>query len=95
MEDFAYANADQILRGRSVKLIKGDGHITLASCDDWARRTEVLTVQGRSGNSLGHATTVAFTDDDVLGRRNDGHVSLFPGVDAKGPHDEFQLAPAG
>ncbi|MFY4720925.1 trypsin-like serine protease [Streptomyces sp. LaBMicrA B280] len=40
----------------------------------------------------------AFTGDsaaDVLVRWSDGHVSLFPGVDAKGLHAEVRLAPAG
>ena len=42
-------------------------------------------------------TAGAFTTnpaaDDILVRWSDGHVSLFPGVDTKGLHDEVQLAP--
>ncbi|MGW1171893.1 trypsin-like serine protease [Streptomyces sp. NPDC002550] len=34
------------------------------------------------------------TANDILVRWNDGHVSYFTGVDAKGLHDEIQLAPA-
>ncbi|MER6025610.1 S1 family peptidase [Streptomyces sp. NPDC001851] len=34
------------------------------------------------------------TANDILVRWNDGHVSYFTGVDAKGLHDEVQLAPA-
>ncbi|MFH8336529.1 trypsin-like serine protease [Streptomyces sp. AM6-12] len=41
------------------------------------------------------AFTTGTTADDILVRWNDGHVSLFTGVDAKGLHDEIQLAPAG
>ncbi|WP_031227374.1 S1 family peptidase [Streptomyces roseochromogenus] len=40
------------------------------------------------------AFTANTTADDIIVRWNDGHVSLFPGVDAKGLHDEIQLAPA-
>ncbi|QIY69654.1 trypsin-like serine protease [Streptomyces sp. RLB1-33] len=44
-------------------------------------------------------TAGAFTTntvaDDILVCWKDGHVSLFPGADAKGLHDEVQLAPAG
>ncbi|MFC9636270.1 trypsin-like serine protease [Streptomyces mirabilis] len=40
------------------------------------------------------AFTANTAADDILVRWNDGHVSLFPGVDAKGLHDEVQLTPA-
>ncbi|MFD8723137.1 S1 family peptidase [Streptomyces sp. NPDC059629] len=40
------------------------------------------------------AFTTNTTADDILVRWSDGHVSLFPGADAKGLHDEVQLAPA-
>ncbi|MFF4466437.1 hypothetical protein ACFY13_44120 [Streptomyces mirabilis] len=50
VEDYAYPNADQIQREAGIKLIKGDGHITLATCDDSGRQIKVLTVQGLSGN---------------------------------------------
>ncbi|MEV6023600.1 hypothetical protein [Streptomyces sp. NPDC052036] len=50
VEDFAYPNADRIQRDQGIKLIKGDGHITLSTCDDSAQQIKVLTVQGQSGN---------------------------------------------
>ncbi|MFI1165377.1 hypothetical protein ACH4UM_17635 [Streptomyces sp. NPDC020801] len=53
VEDFAYPNADQIQRDKGIKLIKGDGHITLSACDDSAQQIKVLTVQGPSGNPQG------------------------------------------
>ncbi|MGW1171892.1 hypothetical protein [Streptomyces sp. NPDC002550] len=53
VEDYAYPNADQIQRDQGIKLIKGDGHITLATCDDSAQQIKVLTVQGQSGNPQG------------------------------------------
>ncbi|MFF3518833.1 trypsin-like serine protease [Streptomyces sp. NPDC002573] len=39
------------------------------------------------------AFTANTTANDILVRWNDGHVSLFTGADAKGLHDETQLAP--
>ncbi|MFF7185593.1 hypothetical protein ACFZAR_10165 [Streptomyces sp. NPDC008222] len=53
VEDFAYPNADRIQRDQGIKLIKGDGHITLSTCDDSAQQIKVLTVQGQSGNPQG------------------------------------------
>jgi hypothetical protein len=53
VEDFAYPNAEQIQRDQGIKLIRGDGHITLATCDDSAQQIKVLTVQGPSGNPQG------------------------------------------
>ncbi|MFI1168695.1 trypsin-like serine protease [Streptomyces sp. NPDC020801] len=50
----------------------------------WADAT-VVTAGALTGDT---------TADDVLVRWNDGHVSLFPGVDGKGLHDEIRLAPA-
>lgn len=41
------------------------------------------------------AFTVNTTANDILVRWNDGHVSLFTGVDAKGLHEEIPLAPVG
>ncbi|MFE0508845.1 hypothetical protein [Streptomyces sp. NPDC058964] len=41
------------------------------------------------------AFTTDTSADDVIVRWNDGHVSLFPGIDAKGLHTQVQLAPAG
>ncbi|MFF3911473.1 hypothetical protein ACFYZJ_37345 [Streptomyces sp. NPDC001848] len=53
VEDFAYPNADQIQHDKGIKLIKGDGHITLAACDESAQQIRVLTVQGQGGNPQG------------------------------------------
>ncbi|MER6067444.1 hypothetical protein ACFYZB_45545 [Streptomyces sp. NPDC001852] len=53
VEDYAYPNADQIQKAQGIKLIRGDGHITLATCDDSAQQIKVLTVQGQSGNPQG------------------------------------------
>ncbi|SOE24950.1 hypothetical protein SAMN05442782_1621 [Streptomyces sp. OK228] len=53
VEDYAYPNADRIQRDQGIKLIKGDGHITLATCDDSAQQIKVLTVQGPSGDPQG------------------------------------------
>ncbi|MGW5251355.1 S1 family peptidase, partial [Streptomyces sp. NPDC004129] len=40
------------------------------------------------------AFTANTAANDVIVRWNDGHVSLFTGIDAKGLHDEVRLAPA-
>jgi hypothetical protein len=53
IEDFAYPNADQIQRDQGIKLIRGDGHIVLSTCDDSPGQIKVLTVQGQSGNPQG------------------------------------------
>ncbi|MDF3298748.1 hypothetical protein [Streptomyces tropicalis] len=53
VEDYAYPNADQIQHDQGIKLIKGDGHITLATCGDSAQQIKVLTVQGPSGDTQG------------------------------------------
>ncbi|MFF4961396.1 hypothetical protein [Streptomyces sp. NPDC001222] len=53
VEDFAYPNADQIQHDKGIRLIKGDGHITLAACDESAQQIRVLTVQGQGGNPQG------------------------------------------
>lgn len=53
VEDFAYPNAAAILRDKGIKLIKGDGHITLADCDDKASQIKVLTVQGEGADKQG------------------------------------------
>ena len=50
VEDFAYPDADRIQRDQGIKLIKGDGHITLATCDDTAQQIKVLSVQAEGGN---------------------------------------------
>jgi hypothetical protein len=53
VEDFAYPNAGQIQRDQGIKLIKGDGHITLATCDASVQQIKVFTVQGKGGDLQG------------------------------------------
>ncbi|MDX3018466.1 hypothetical protein [Streptomyces acidiscabies] len=53
VEDFSYPNADQIQREKGIKLIRGDGHITLAACDSASSQIRVQTVQGSDGSSQG------------------------------------------
>ncbi|MFJ5532669.1 hypothetical protein [Streptomyces sp. NPDC093261] len=53
VEDFSYPNADQIQHDKGIKLIKGDGHILLATCDGSAQQIKVLTVQAPSGPPQG------------------------------------------
>ncbi|MFF9410880.1 hypothetical protein ACF1B0_36025 [Streptomyces anandii] len=53
VEDYAYPNADRIQHDQGIKLIKGDGHIVLAACDDSVQQIKVLTVQGPSGDPQG------------------------------------------
>lgn len=50
VESFAYPNADQALRDKGIKLIKGDGHITFVACDDSADQISVMTVKGEDAN---------------------------------------------
>ncbi len=59
VEDFAYPNAEQIFKDKGIKLIKGDGHITLADCKDTTNAVQVyargqdtpfcFSVTGRGG----------------------------------------------
>ncbi|QDN96053.1 S1 family peptidase [Streptomyces sp. RLB1-9] len=72
-----------IYPGLSGKALPGEIKIRPAK-SNWADAT-VVTAGAFTANT---------TADDVLVRWNDGHVSLFTGVDAKGLHDEVQLAPA-
>ncbi len=41
VEDFDYPQADKIFEERGIKLKRGDGHITLATCDDRPGLVEV------------------------------------------------------
>ncbi|QNP75551.1 hypothetical protein IAG44_03245 [Streptomyces roseirectus] len=45
-EDFSYPNAAKIEAERGIKLVRGDGHITLAACDDAADQIKVLSRTG-------------------------------------------------
>ncbi|MDT9686348.1 hypothetical protein RND61_30395 [Streptomyces sp. TRM76323] len=57
VEDFNYPQADKILAEQGIKLKRGDGHITLATCGDptllevWARSKEKICfrVTGNQG----------------------------------------------
>jgi hypothetical protein len=44
VEDFAYPNADKILKDRGITLIRGDGHVQLADCKD---ATDAVQVYAR------------------------------------------------
>ncbi|MEW1637594.1 hypothetical protein AB0469_26430 [Streptomyces sp. NPDC093801] len=43
VEDFAYPNADQILASQGIKLVRGDGKITLADCDNNLKQIRVYS----------------------------------------------------
>ncbi|EST19954.1 hypothetical protein M878_41005 [Streptomyces roseochromogenus subsp. oscitans DS 12.976] len=75
-----------IYPGMNGKSLPGELKIRPARPDksNWADATVVAA----------GAFTANTTADDIIVRWSDGHVSLFPGVDAKGLHDEFRLAPA-
>ncbi|MGW0392866.1 hypothetical protein ACWDYJ_18585 [Streptomyces sp. NPDC003042] len=44
VEDGAYPNADKILADKGIKLVRGDGNITLADCDDTKKQIRVIAV---------------------------------------------------
>ncbi|HEY8984855.1 MAG TPA: hypothetical protein VIU15_35435 [Streptomyces sp.] len=46
VEDFAYPNAGRIQAEQGIKLVRGDGHITLATCNDAADQIKVLSRVG-------------------------------------------------
>ncbi|MDT0452038.1 hypothetical protein [Streptomyces hesseae] len=45
VEDFEYPQADKIFQDRGIKLKRGDGHITLATCDSRPGLIEIMTEQ--------------------------------------------------
>lgn len=47
VEDFEYPQADKIFQERGIKLKRGDGHITLVTCDSQPGLIEIMTEQGR------------------------------------------------
>ncbi|MFE7121312.1 hypothetical protein ACFU99_38370 [Streptomyces sp. NPDC057654] len=59
VEDFAYPNAEQILKEQGIRLIRGDGRIMLADCSDATNAVQVyardqdepfcFSVTGRGG----------------------------------------------
>ncbi|GHC53868.1 secreted protein [Streptomyces cinnamoneus] len=46
VEDFAYPNADAILKEKGIKLVQGDGHIMLADCAA-STDIQVMTTQSK------------------------------------------------
>ncbi|RNL71200.1 hypothetical protein [Streptomyces sp. I6] len=64
VEDFAYPGAAKILQDRGLKLIKGDGHILAAACDESPNQIRIWTRVGdeadrfcfRATASTGHLT---------------------------------------
>ncbi|MGI5196197.1 hypothetical protein ACQEVY_21505 [Streptomyces sp. CA-288835] len=57
VEDFNYPGADKIQAEQGITLIRGDGHITLAACDDTADQLKVLTRAGAAGEFCFTATS--------------------------------------
>ncbi|MEW1905705.1 FG-GAP-like repeat-containing protein [Streptomyces sp. NPDC086147] len=52
-EDGSYPNAAQILAEKGIKLVRGDGNITLADCDPSAEQIRVMAVKDESVNRQG------------------------------------------
>ncbi|MGW1765895.1 trypsin-like serine protease [Streptomyces sp. NPDC002073] len=53
VEDGAYPNAAQILTDKGIKLLRGDGNITLAECSETAKQIRVMTVADAAANRAG------------------------------------------
>ncbi|MFI0242972.1 hypothetical protein [Streptomyces sp. NPDC016845] len=53
MEDFSYPSAASILANKGIRLIRGDGKLVLADCDDNAQQIRVLTKADPSVNRAG------------------------------------------
>ncbi|MER7623848.1 FG-GAP-like repeat-containing protein [Streptomyces sp. NPDC126503] len=53
VEDGSYPNATQILAEKGIKLIRGDGNITLADCDPNVKQIRVMAVKDESVNRQG------------------------------------------
>ncbi|MCP3819228.1 hypothetical protein NLX86_14280 [Streptomyces sp. A3M-1-3] len=53
VEDFAYPGAAQVLKDKGIKLVSGDGHITLVDCDDTAPQIRVMSVKDPAVNRDG------------------------------------------
>ncbi|WP_327282035.1 MULTISPECIES: trypsin-like serine protease [unclassified Streptomyces] len=52
-EDGAYPGAAQILAQKGIKLVRGDGNITLADCKADAKQIRVMTVEDPAANRAG------------------------------------------
>ncbi|WP_232788894.1 hypothetical protein [Streptomyces odonnellii] len=57
VEFFGYPGAERILATKGIKLVKGDGHILLAECDQAPGQIKVLTV---GDDSVGRDDTYCF-----------------------------------
>ncbi|WP_414168821.1 hypothetical protein ACMATS_22370 [Streptoverticillium reticulum] len=57
VEDFAYPGATQILRDKGIKLVRGDGHLLLADCNDNKPQIKVMT---KADASVGRAGQYCF-----------------------------------
>ncbi|MYQ49686.1 hypothetical protein GTW40_32525 [Streptomyces sp. SID4985] len=53
VEDFGYPGADRVLAEKGIKLLRGDGHIVLADCDQAAPQIRVYTVADASSGRQG------------------------------------------
>ncbi|UQA97089.1 hypothetical protein [Streptomyces halobius] len=63
VEDFSYPNAEKILQEKGIKLIRGDGHLTLADCGTSPQQIKVWT---RNGDFCFQATAKqAYLDMEV------------------------------
>ncbi|MFD3780812.1 hypothetical protein [Streptomyces sp. NPDC058612] len=68
VEDFTYPDAAQILADQGIKLIRGDGKITLTACDNNAKQIRVYAKEEPGENRRG---TYCFT-----AHGNSGQLSL-------------------
>ncbi|MFE5898241.1 trypsin-like serine protease [Streptomyces sp. NPDC056488] len=64
VEDGAYPGAAQILTDKGIKLLRGDGNITLAECNATAKQIRVMTVEDASA---GRAGTYCFASRAATG----------------------------
>lgn len=65
VELFGYPGAESILATKGIKLVKGDGHILLADCDQTPGQIKVLTV---GDDSVGRDDTYCFEATARTGR---------------------------
>jgi hypothetical protein len=57
VESFAYPNAEKIFKEKKIKLVRGDGRITLADCDSTGSQIKVMAV---TDDNLGTRETYCF-----------------------------------
>ncbi|MFF8809225.1 trypsin-like serine protease [Streptomyces omiyaensis] len=65
-EDGAYPHADRILAEKGIKLLRGDGNITLADCDPAARQIRVMAVKDAGANREGTYCFTSRSDTGLL-----------------------------